>query len=159
MARFYGVPKPGAVGVLRSGRAGGYAVTSRVRVVGVPEALIKLGLVNKVARIHLGALSHHAAAAIERRAKENIHNVTGNLESGTKMEPVGPYTWIVTSSSMAGDVAEKNNVEYAGFVEFGTSNMPAGTYPSCAYMRKAYNDTMPEAIAQLKWIGKELERL
>lgn len=154
------IPRWGGVGLTRRGVPGGHGVVSNVRVFGVEECLIKLGLVNKVARIHLGYLAHASAENVAERARENIYKPgnTGNLASGTKAEQEGPYMWTVTSSSMEGDVAEKNSYEYASYVEFGTST--TGTdYPSFAYMTRAYNETLPEVVAALKIIGETLERL
>lgn len=142
----------------KAATAGARGVGGGVRVLGVEECLIKLGLVNKVARIHLGYLVHKAAEDIAEQARENIHDVTGNLSSGTKAAPAGPYHWTVTSSSMAGDVAGKNNYEYAGYVEFGTSKT-GHDFPSFAYMTRAYQAELPDIAAGLKVIGSMLERL
>lgn len=158
MARVYGVPKaaPG-LGGRRMGTGGGHAVGSNVRVVGVQEALIKLGLVNKVARIHLGMLSRVTAQSVEERAKQYVPVETGNLKSGISSHQVGPYTWQVIASSLEGaDPAGvgKNSYEYAGFVEFGTSKMAPRRF-----MTQAWNETTPEVRVGLQWIARELERL
>jgi len=154
MARFYGVPKSKGLGGRVIGPASRAAVTSKVRIFGVREALIKLGLVNKVARIHLGGLAHQTASAIERRAKENVPVITGNLKAGISKQQVGPYTWWVTASSLEGDVPEKNWYEYAHYVEFGTVQMEPRFF-----MTRAYRDTAPEVYVALQWIARELERL
>jgi hypothetical protein len=155
MARVIGLPKTGALGRTRSGHFGGTSVVSRFRVLGVPETLIKLGLVNKIARVELGFLTGEVARRIAATAKENINNITGNLESGTYAEKgKTPYTWYIVSSSMAGNNPEKNYYEYAGYVEFGTSKMAPRMY-----MTRAYRTHLPDAVAGLKAIGAHLERL
>lgn len=147
MARIYGVPKAGAGG----------GVFSNVRVFGVQEALIKLGLVNKIARIELGVLSRKTAALMYERAQANVPVVTGNLKSGISIAKGGPYAWMVAAESTAGsDPAGvgKNQKEYAGYVEFGTSKMAPRFF-----MTTAFRETLPAANAGLVEIARRLERL
>jgi len=147
-------------GINRAGisTAGSRGIGTRVQIFGVEECLIKLAQVNKVARIELGYLAHKSAEMIRDQAKENINDQTGNLSSGTKAEQQGPYNWAVTSSSMEGDIPEKNSYEYAGYVEYGTSKT-GHSYPSFAYMTRAYQATLPDIMAGLRVIGAHLERL
>jgi HK97 gp10 family phage protein len=145
MARFIGVPK-------QLGSRG--AVGANVRVIGVPEALIKLGLVNKIARIELGFLAHASGKAMEGRTAFYCPVITGNLRSSIKLTHTGPYSWFVSVASREGDVASKNDKEYAGFVEFGTSRMAPRFF-----MRRAYEETRVEAVVGLSIIARRLEAL
>lgn len=145
MARLIGVPKQTGVG-------GG--VRGTMQVLGVPEALIKLGLVNKIARIELGFLAAASARNMTQRAILYCPKITGNLASSIKTIQVAPYTHEVTAASRDGTNPDKNGKEYAGFVEFGTSKM-SGRF----FMRRAYAETQPEAVAGLALIGRRLEAL
>jgi len=145
MARFIGKPSSSAAGV-----------ASKVRVLGLPQALAKLKGVDSVVRLDLGLAMKGAAEFMERKAKENLapHRVTGNLEQGIKTQKVASYSYNVTASSMDGSVAEKNWYEYADFVEEGTSFME-GVH----FMRDAYEDVKPLIAIELQAIARKLERL
>ena len=148
MARLYGVPKQTGVG-------GG--VISGVTIVGIPQLLAKLGLVSKVARLELGLLTRGAAFHMYELALQNVPEITGNLKSGIAIEKGGPYAWAVSASSQAGsDPAGigKNNKEYAGFVEFGTSKMAPRHF-----MTNAYRATTPIVASDLQIIAAKLMRL
>lgn len=145
MARVIGLPK-------QTGARGG--VLGGVQVLGVREAIAALVGAGRIARISVGLLVHNSAESMAQRARDNIHDISGNLSSGTRAEQTGPYQWSVISSSLEGDVSEKNEKEYAGFVEFGTTKM-APRY----YMTRAYQETRPEVDAQLKVIAAEISRL
>jgi HK97 gp10 family phage protein len=135
----------------------GLSVTGGIQVLGVREAIAALEGAGRIARISVGLLVHNAAESMAERARENIHNVTGNLESGTRAEQGGPYYWNVISSSLEGDDPSgtgKNQKEYAGFVEFGTSKMSPRFY-----MTRAYADTRPEVVAELQVIASEISLL
>jgi len=155
MARFIGLPHRTGAGVL--GKTGGSgAITAKVRILGVTQALAKLRGVDSVARLNLGLMMKGAAEFIEKRAKENLapHHVTGNLESGIKTQKVASYSYNVTASSRDGDVQDKNWYEYAPFVEEGTSHMP-GVH----FMARAYEDVKPLVAVELKAMASKLERL
>lgn len=132
----------------------GLSVTSAVKVLGVPEVLAKLRGAQSVSRLELGKLNMNLALHMRSKAVDNIHSITGNLAQGTKVVKIGFYSWEVTSSSLEGGVSEKNQKEYAGFVENGTSRM-APRY----YMRRAWQGVQPEAAAGLYRIGKLIEAL
>jgi HK97 gp10 family phage protein len=145
MARIIGVPR-------QLGPRG--SVGSRVRIIGIPEAKIKLGLVSKVARLELGLLAAGAANRMMTLAKFYCPEITGNLKSSIKLLKLGSYTYQITAASREGNNPEKNNKEYAGFVEFGTSKMAPRFF-----MRQAYQETVPVVIADLNFIARKLERL
>lgn len=152
MPRFMGVPKQIGTGITGGG------VRSGVKIIGIPEAVAKLVNADKVIRLELGALVADAALNMEREAKANINSITGNLEAGTYAQKVGSYSWEVVSSSLEGDNPEKNGKQYAAFVEYGTST--TGTsYPSFAYMRRAYNDVQPLVNAELKILAARISTL
>lgn len=132
----------------RQGVLGGF------HVLGLPEAIAKLTGVGRIARISLGITMREAAQLMESQARANIHSLTGNLASGTKAYQVGSYSWMVSSSSLDGDVAEKNNKEYAGFVENGTQYME-GQF----YMKRAFDATQAGLNAKLVIIAREIELL
>jgi HK97 gp10 family phage protein len=147
MARLYGVPKSAGVG-------GG--VIGNVRIVGVEQAIAKLNLVANVARLELGLLTKGAAEHMENAARENAPEVTGNLKSGIKTtKGAGPYQWEVTASTLDGNVAEKNQKEYAGYVEFGWSGHPTPEH----FMTNAYAETSPIVYSDLQIIAAKLMRL
>jgi phage protein, HK97 gp10 family len=147
MARLYGVAKSTGVG-------GG--VLSNVRIVGVEQLIAKLNLVANVARLELGLLTKGAAEHMENAARENAPSVTGNLKSGIKTSRgAGPYNWEVTASTLDGTVAEKNQKEYAGYVEFGWSGHPEPEH----FMTNAYAETMPIVYSDLQIIASKLMRL
>lgn len=133
---------------------GGGATVGRITVLGVPEAIAKLTGVGKIARISLGVITRESAQHMAERAKANIHSVSGNLASGTYATQLGPYTWQVVSSSMEGDIAGKNDYEYADFVEFGTSKMEPR-----AYMTRAYEETRPETLAAVVALAAAIEAI
>lgn len=139
----------GGVGVSSQG-----AVTGRMTVLGLPQAIAKLTGVGRLARISLGVITREAAQHMAERAKANIHNVTGNLGSGTYATQVGPYLWEVVSSSMEGTVGGKNEKEYSRFVEYGTSRMEPR-----AYMTRAFEDTRPEAFVAIKALAAAIQAL
>jgi HK97 gp10 family phage protein len=147
MARLYGVAKQTGVG-------GG--VLSNVRVVGVEQLIAKLNLVANVARLELGLMTKGAAEHMENLAKANVPVETGNLQSGIKTtKGAGPYQWEVSASSLDGNIGEKNQKEYAGYVEFGWSGHPAPEH----FMTNAYEETMPIVYSDLKIIASKLMRL
>lgn len=130
------------------------AVTGQITVLGLPQAIAKLVGVGRIARISLGVITRESAEHMRDRAKDNIHNVTGNLASGTYATQVGPYQWEVVSSSMEGDVEGKNDKEYSHFVEFGTSKMEPR-----AYMTLAFEETLPETLVAVKALAAAIEAL
>jgi HK97 gp10 family phage protein len=147
MARLYGVAKSTGVG-------GG--VLSNVRIVGVEQLIAKLNLVANVARLELGLLTKGAAEHMENSAKANVPVATGNLQSGIKTtRGAGPYNWEVTASSLDGNIGEKNQKEYAGYVEFGWSGHPTPEH----FMTNAYAETMPIVYSDLQIIAAKLMRL
>jgi HK97 gp10 family phage protein len=147
MARLYGVPKPAAGG----------GVSSGVTIVGIPQLLAKLAAVQNVARLELGLLTRGAAFHMFELAQQKVPFVTGNLKSGITIEKGGPYAWSVSASSQAGsDPAGvgKNQKEYAGYVEFGSShNIPR------FFMTEAYRETQPIVASDLQIIAAKLMRL
>jgi HK97 gp10 family phage protein len=146
MARIIGVPK----------QLGG-RVVSNVRILGVKEALVKLKLVSSTARLELGLLNAGAAKHMENLAKEYVPVITGNLRSSIHSAKLGPYNWEVIAASTEGTDPSgegKNQKEYAGFVEFGTSKMAPRFF-----MNRAYQDTRAIAVADLKLIAARIERL
>jgi HK97 gp10 family phage protein len=147
MARLYGVAKQTGVG-------GG--ILSNVRIVGVEQLIAKLNLVANVARLELGLLTKGAAEHMENAARENAPAVTGNLKSGIKTtKGAGPYNWEVTASTLDGSIPEKNQKEYAGYVEFGWSGHPEPEH----FMTNAYAETMPIVYSDLQIIAAKLMRL
>lgn len=130
------------------------AVGSHVTVVGLPQALAKLTGVDAAARLELGLLMKGAAEFVEKRAKEYVPVETGNLRSGIKATKSASYTYDVTASSKDGEVTDKAEKEYAGFVEFGTSNME-GRF----FMTQAFNDVKPLVANELQGIARTLGRL
>jgi HK97 gp10 family phage protein len=147
MARLYGVPKSTGVG-------GG--VLGNVRIVGVEQLIAKLNLVASVAHLELGLLTKGAAEHMENAARENAPSVTGNLKSGIKTtKGAGPYNWEVSASTLDGDIGEKNQKEYAGYVEFGWSGHPAPEH----FMTNAYAETSPIVYSDLQIIAAKLMRL
>ncbi len=128
--------------------------TSNVRVLGVPQAIAKLEAVKNYARLELGYTAFATAAIVETKAKEYVPVITGNLRSGIHTNHVGPYAYEVTASSLAGDVAEKNTKEYAGFVEFGTSKMAPRLF-----LTRAYRDGYPYAVGRLKALAARIETM
>ena len=136
----------GGVGISSTG-----AVTGQFKVLGLPQAIAKLEGVGRICRITLGIMTREMAEHTAQRAKDNIHNVTGNLSSGTYATQTGPYLWEVVSSSMEGTVEGKNEKEYAQFVEFD----PLGR----AYMTRAFEATKPEALIALKALASAIEAL
>ena len=145
MARVIGVPA-------QIGSRG--FVSANVRVVGVRQALARLGLVSKVARLELGLLAAGAASMVHQRAQFYCPVITGNLKSSIKLMKLASYTYQVTAASTEGNNPNKNDKEYAGFVEFGTSRMAPRFF-----MRRAYQDMVPVAASDLRLIAAKLERL
>jgi hypothetical protein len=131
------------------------AVGSHVKVLGLPKAVAKLKGVDAAIRLDLGLLMKGAAEFVEKRAQEYVPVVTHNLQHGIKLEKQGSYTYDVTASSRAGDISEKNDKEYAGFVEFGWSGHPEGAF----FMTRAFNDARPIVANELQAIARRLERL
>jgi HK97 gp10 family phage protein len=152
MARIIGVPKP-TIGLPSRGAASG-GVTANVKIIGVEQLIAKLGLVANVARLELGLETRGAALRMYQMAQANVPVITGNLKSGISVEHMGPYSWAVTASSLAGNISPKNQKEYAAWVEFGTSKM-RGRH----FMTTAYQETAPIVAADLKLIAAKLERL
>jgi len=146
MAKLQGVP-----------RVSGGGVSSGVTIVGIPQLLAKLGLVQKVARLELGLLARGAAFHMFQLAQQKVPVITGNLKSGIAIEKGGPYAWSVSASSQAGsDPAGtgKNQKEYAGLVEFGSShNVPR------FFMTESYRETQPIVASDLQLIAAKLMRL
>jgi len=134
-------------------QAGG-GVLGGVRVLGVREAIAALEGRALIARLWLGLEVHTAAESMATKAKANIHSISGNLVSGTRAEPLAPYAWNVVSSSRDGDNDDKNQKEYAGFVEFGTSKMEPRFY-----MSRAFAETKPEVVASMIAIAGRIGRL
>jgi HK97 gp10 family phage protein len=132
----------------------GGAVAGNVRVLGVQQAIAKLESVKRFAQLELGFTVTATAAIMETRAKEYVPVITGNLKSSIKTERVGPYDSVVTASSLEGNVEEKNDKEYAGFVEFGTSKM-AGRF----FMTKAWRESYPYAVGQLQALAARIQSL
>jgi HK97 gp10 family phage protein len=145
MARVYGKP-------VQLGPRG--AVGSSVRVVGVEQAIAKLNTAVRYAKLELAYTTTATAAIVETAAKQNVPTISGNLQSGIKTKKVGPYDSIVTASSREGDVPEKNNKEYAGFVEFGTSKMRPRYF-----MKRAWAQAYPYAANRLQVLARKLESL
>lgn len=144
MARLYGVPKQAGV-----------AVRSNFRIVGLKEALAKIARIDPVCRLEIGQICAAGAIHMKNAAQNNVHVITGNLRSGIKMSKgPGPYTYFVTASSREGEIAEKNDKEYAGYEEFGWSGLPGG-HP---YMRPAYEETKPLVYADLALFATRLRR-
>jgi hypothetical protein len=115
-------------------------------------------MVDRVARLELGQILAGGAIVMERTAKEKVHKVSHNLETGIKMAHPAPYTYFVTASSMEGEDPTgegKNTKEYAGYEEFGWSGLPGG-HP---YMRPAFEYVKPIILADLRWFAKKIERL
>lgn len=137
----------GVTGIRGGGIGGG------VRVLGIDTAIAELRGVDAAVRLKLGLLMYQAAKDTEAAAKGNIHNVTGNLSEGTQAQKLGPYTWNVSSSSLDGGVSEKNDKEYAPYVEFGTSRMEPRFYLSTAL-----DTVLPLVQAELVAMAAEIER-
>jgi HK97 gp10 family phage protein len=149
MARVYGVPKQAGVG-------GG--VVSTVRIVGIPALLAKLRLVGTIASAEMGLLTRGAAMHAYGLALAKVPTITGNLRSGIAVEKLpASYAWGVSASSVAGSDPGglgKNQKEYAGFVEFGTSKMAPRHF-----MTDAFRETSPIVYSDLKLIAAKLMRL
>lgn len=136
------------------GRAGGAgSIRSSVRVYGVPQAIAKMKGVDGAIRLDLGQLMVAAAKFIEKRAKEYVPKLTGNLESGIKLQKIASYSYNVTASSRDGDNPDKNSYEYAPFVEKGTSHM-AGRF----FMQRAFEDVKPLVAVEMKVLKARIER-
>jgi hypothetical protein len=129
-------------------------VSGGVKVLGLPQAIAKLEGVGRICRITLGIITREFAEHTADRAKGNIHNITGNLKSGTYATQTGPYLWQVVSSSMEGTVDGKNEKEYASWVEFGRTGMEPRFY-----MTRAFESTKPEVIVALKALASAIEAL
>jgi HK97 gp10 family phage protein len=129
-------------------------VGANVRILGVSRALAKLGLVSKVARLEMGLLAAGAANHMFQRAQFYCPTITGNLRSGINLTKLGAYTYQITASSREGTNPAKNDKEYAGFVEYGTSKM-GGRF----FMRRAYEETRPLVASDLILIARKLEAL
>lgn len=156
MVRFIGKPRFTGGPIGRGGGVG--AVTSRVRVVGVPKALAKLKGVQSVVRLDLGLMTKGAAEHMENLAIQYAPERTGNLKSGIHSEKVASYSYIVVASSRDGEVPEKNTYEYAPFVEYGFH--AGGRFiPGQFFMTRAYNDTKPLVAIELQALARKLERL
>jgi len=123
-------------------------------VLGIPETIAKLTGVAAVVRLQLGQIMAGAAIVMESQAKAHVPVVTGNLRSGIHRVKTGSYSHEVVASSLAGSNGEKNDKEYAGYVENGTSAM-AGRF----FMQKAYEDTLPVVKAEVVALAATIERL
>lgn len=125
---------------------------------GVPETIAKLNLVGKMAGLRLGHLTWDAAKLMYKTAQAEVPVVTGNLKSGIKLakNPAAKYDWIVSASSAAGNIPEKNDPdrEYANFVEFGTDKM-VGRF----FMGQAATVAEIYIRTRLPILARELERL
>jgi HK97 gp10 family phage protein len=129
-----------------------------LKVYGVTETIRKLQLVGSMAGLQLGHLVFVAAQVMKERAEDYVPVVTGNLKTGIKGPvKVGKYDWIVTASSEAGTDPKgknKNQKEYAHFVEFGTSKM-SGRF----FMAAAALDAEAMIRLELPVMARSLERL
>lgn len=129
----------------------GRGIGGGVQVIGVDELIAKLIRMRAFARLETGYLTMRAAIMVQQEAKSRVPIESGNLQSGIGIGKLGSYTWEVSAASTAGSVPEKNNKEYAAFVEFGTSKMAARPF-----MRPAYAAVLPLVNAQLKALGERL---
>lgn len=132
----------------------GAGVAASYTVLGIPQAIAKLTGVAAYTRLQLGNIMAGAAIHLEAAAKAHVPVVTGNLQQGIHRVKTGSYSHEVIASSMAGGVAEKNDKEYAGFVENGTSAM-AGRF----FMQAAYSETLPLVRAEVLALAKSIEKL
>lgn len=125
-----------------------------VKVYGLSELLAKLEAINLVARIQVGFSMAAAAEEILKLAIDNAPHATGNLEGSGKVQHVGPYTHLVAFNTTWGPVGEKNNIDYAGYVEFGTSQQDGQPF-----LQPAMEAVIPMVNADLVRIAAMIEAL
>jgi len=111
-------------GARATGRSALGSTFGNVTVLGVKEAIAKLGAVAQAAYRRLGYIAYSGAQTMESEAKVLVPVASGALQGGIRKSKLGLYEWQVTASSGDGG-ADK---EYAGYVEYGTSNMEARPY-------------------------------
>lgn len=147
----------------------GVGTTARVQVLGVPEAIRKLGLVGSVAGRETGLIVLRSAFQVRDQARENVHSSQNpyggsdsdyrysndllngiQVEAGGRAGGLGTYVQMVSASSRAGG----SDREYAAFEEQGTSKAPA--HP---YLRPAINAQVPKTVVMLHVLAARLQRL
>lgn len=129
-----------------------------IKVYGVQDMIAKLKLVGSRAGLEVGNLTYRAAGEMYRAAVTYVPTITTNLQTGIKGPvKVGKYDWIVTVASMDGTDPKgknKNQKEYAHFVEFGTSKM-TGRY----FMAAAAADAEAFIRINMPFIAQRIQRL
>lgn len=125
-----------------------------MRVYGVNEAVAKFRLVGGFASRRVGYIVYATAQRVRTVGRQLVPKKSRNLEAGIQLVKAGPYNWGVVASSRMGNVSEKNQKEYAGFVEHGTSKMAARPF-----MRPAATQARVYAASQFQLLAREIERL
>ncbi len=104
---------------------------------GEREVIANIGKAAAAIEKATGAAVREAAMMVEREAKTNTPVDTGRLRGSIASEEKTPLLFEVGT-----------NVEYAAFIEFGTSKMAAQPYlePAVESARSKYPDLIKEGI-------------
>lgn len=135
-------------------RAGGLP-SGNITVVGGPQLAAKFKGMGSYVGLRLGHATYELAVITQTQAIQHAPVDTGNLQTSIWPEKDGPYSWSVIADTREGaDPAGvgKNDYEYANFVEYGTSKMPAKPF-----MRPAFAYAAKVAPLKMQQLGKELE--
>lgn len=101
---------------------------------------VALSRVPRAALIHLEAAVMDTVLAIHRRARENVHVITGRLRNS-----IG---WEMEADGLSGQVG--TNVSYAEVEEFGSSTRPPHPYLVPAFYAEVapFEDRLRQALAR-----------
>lgn len=136
--------------VRAAGEGGGYGSSwVDISVVGVREAIAKLGRVSQLVYMRTGNVVYNTAQMAEKLAKEYVHSrenpwsddyaYTNFLKDSIDIEKNGPYDWAVYAGA-----------EYAEFEEYS---------PGHEFLRPAAYAALPWAQAQLHVLAREIEMI